>query len=138
MSRVFVDIGEFALNHHGRRFCWEVAHLFHLILVVIELLRTRERLHFIISTSPISFYQVGIRFSNRGGKKMVICVSPIQINKCQLWKYDISWGVVPIVICDLWCKAWPCTRQFIAFIITYVEIKAALATSTTADIKVTR
>ena len=47
MSRVFVDIGEIASNHHGRRFCWEVAHLFHLILVVIELLRAQRPLHFI-------------------------------------------------------------------------------------------
>ena len=47
MSRVFVDIGEIALNHQGRRFCWEVAHLFQLILVVIELLRAQRPLHFI-------------------------------------------------------------------------------------------
>ena len=40
------------MNHHGRRFCWEVAHLFHLILVVIELLRTQERLDFININIP--------------------------------------------------------------------------------------
>ena len=59
MSRVFVDIGQIALNHHGRRFCWEVAHLFHLILVVIELLRTQERLDFININIPNIFTKWG-------------------------------------------------------------------------------